>query len=186
MLEIGNWVTQYRNGFWQIVEIKPKYAEENYTFEDGSSQKKGELIGSWILLKKGFTPKMKFRLDFDICDSLWCRKVSPDVSLSIEQYFKDNPDEYEKFSDAPYVDKPAVCTSWVNLTTEQATLFRDLLYDFPPLFTREYAMKVFEKHGLKECFSKPPANYTFTCRHTLWELDDDFDPLYKSPELSAY
>ena len=28
-LKIGMWVTQYCAGFWQIVDLKPKYAEKD-------------------------------------------------------------------------------------------------------------------------------------------------------------
>ena len=41
MLKIGDWVTQYSKGYWQIIDIKPKYAEEDYQYENGFFQKKG-------------------------------------------------------------------------------------------------------------------------------------------------
>lgn len=28
-LKIGMWVTQYSAGFWQIIDLKPKYAEKD-------------------------------------------------------------------------------------------------------------------------------------------------------------
>ena len=61
MLKIGDWVTQYSKGYWQIIDIKPKYAEEDYQYENGFFQKKGDLIGSWVLMKKGFiiVPELK-------------------------------------------------------------------------------------------------------------------------------
>ena len=48
-LEVGAWVTQYSAGYWQIVDLKPKYAEE-----DRAGKRKGDLIGQWALLKKGY------------------------------------------------------------------------------------------------------------------------------------
>ena len=61
MLQIGDWVTQYSAGYWQVVGIRDKYAEEdNVTGEH--LWKKGEKIGKWIFLKKAFTPKMKLRI----------------------------------------------------------------------------------------------------------------------------
>lgn len=185
MLKTGDWVTQYSKGFWQIVDIKPKYAEEDFLFENGDFQKKGEKIGFWILLKKGFTPKMKFMLNFDVCDSKWCKAVSSDIIEEITMYFEEHPKDFERFSSAPFVDHPAVSTSWLHLTPEQVISFKKVIQDFPPRFTQNYAMKCFEKHGLKECFSLPPANYRFICWHTLWELDEDCNPLYKNPELEC-
>lgn len=29
MFQIGDWVTQYSVGYWQVVDIKAKYAEED-------------------------------------------------------------------------------------------------------------------------------------------------------------
>lgn len=183
MLKIGDWVTQYSKGYWQIVDIKPKYAEEDYQYEDGNCQKKGDLIGSWVLMKKGFTPKMKFMRDSDVCDSAWCKVVSPDVMSAIDYYFREHPADYEKFSSSPFIDRPAVSTAWLHLTPEEVVLFERAMKELPAHFTFDYAMECFEKQGLKKCFSLPPANYRFVCCHTLWELDENFDPIYKNPEL---
>ena len=80
MVQIGDWVTQYRKGFWLVVDIKPKYADEDYFSEVANKQrKKGDLIGYWILMKKGFSQQMKFRIDSDTSDSLWCKPVSTDT-----------------------------------------------------------------------------------------------------------
>ena len=42
-----------------------------------------------------------------------------------------------------------------------------------------------EKHNLKQCLSRPPSNFTFVCEHTLWELDENFNPLFKNPHLDT-
>ena len=44
-IKIGDWVTQYSAGYWMVVKIFPKYAEEDYSF-NGISWKKGEHIKS--------------------------------------------------------------------------------------------------------------------------------------------
>ena len=44
MIKTGDWVTQYSKGFWLVVDIKPKYADENYS-SNGVEHKKGDLIG---------------------------------------------------------------------------------------------------------------------------------------------
>ncbi len=185
MLKIGDWVTQYRKGFWKIVDLKPKYAEEDYYDDKGNLHKKGELVSSWALMKKGFTPKMKFMLDSDVCDFKWCRLIPPDIAEEINKYFKEHPKDHDKFSSLPFIDHPAVSTSWLHLTSEQVTSFEKVIQELPIQFTQNYAMQCFEKHGLKECFSLPPANYRFVCWHTLWELDEDCNPLYKNPELKC-
>lgn len=142
-------------------------------------------MGSWVLMKKGFTPKMKFRIDSDVCDSAWCRPVSPEVLTSIKQYWSDHPEDYQKFVNTPFVDRPSVSTTWLELTAEQEELFQQAIQELPALFTKEEAAKTFEKYGLKKCFSRPPSDHTFVCEHTLWELDENFDPLFKNPQLKS-
>lgn len=34
MIKIGDWVTQYCAGYWQVVDIKPKYADEDVNNQD--------------------------------------------------------------------------------------------------------------------------------------------------------
>ena len=126
---------------------------------------------------------MKFMIDSDVCDSYWCKKVSPSMREAIDNFFKENPDAFSKFSSFAFVDRPAVSTSWLRLTSEQEIAFRQAIQELPLHFTRDDAMSCFEKHGLKECFSLPPSNYRFICWHTLWELDENFNPIYKNPEL---
>ena len=31
-LKVGDWVTQYSTGYWMVVEIFPKYADEDYSY----------------------------------------------------------------------------------------------------------------------------------------------------------
>lgn len=184
MIKKGDWITQYSKGFWFVVDIKPKYAEENY-ISNGIEHKKGDLIGSWIIMKKGFTPKMKFRIDSDVCDSAWCKPVTSDILKLINQYFENNPANYQKFIDTPFVDRPSVSTTWLQLTIEQVDIFQHAIQELPELFTQKDALKLFERYNLKQCFSCPPSNFTFVCEHTLWELDKNFNPLYKNPRLST-
>ena len=44
MFQIGDWVTQYSVGYWQVVDIKAKYAEEDSGYGK-QFWKKGEQIG---------------------------------------------------------------------------------------------------------------------------------------------
>lgn len=184
MIKKGDWVTQYCKGFWMIVDIKPKYAEEDYSISS-IDYKKGDLIGSWVLMKKAFTPKMKFRLDSGLCDSAWCKPVSREVLTLIEQYWSDHPEDYQKFVNTPFVDRPSVSTTWLELTDEQEELVQQAIRELPALFTKEEVLKTFKKYGIEKCFSRPPSNHTFVCKHTLWELDGNFDPLFKNPQLKS-
>lgn len=75
MFQIGDWVTQYSVGYWQVVDIKAKYAEEDSGYGK-QFWKKGEQIGKWVFLKKAFTPKMKIQIRSECVDGEWCKIVT--------------------------------------------------------------------------------------------------------------
>lgn len=182
MVKIGDWVTQYCKGYWQVVDIKPKYADETYKGET-VQYNKGDLIGTWVLMKKAFTPKMKFRLDCDSCDGAWCKPVSPEVQAQIDQYFAEHPKDYEKFCNLPYTSRGAVTASWIHLNDDEVERFEATIRTLPETFTRDEAMKLIEENGLKHCFGKPPSNYIFYTWNIPWELTKEFDPIFRNPEL---
>ena len=177
-LKIGMWVTQYSAGFWQIIDLKPKYAEK-----DMPGYEKGKQIGQWALMKKGFTPKMKFRIDSDTTDAEWCKSVSEAQLAQIQQYFEEHPKDAQRFQQAPFVDRPAVSTGWLRLTPEQAIQFRQAIAELPPCFTKAQSREIFARRDLLSCFGPPPGNYAFQCRHTLWEFDEEDNAIYKEPAL---
>ena len=43
MFQIGDWVTQYSVGYWQVVDIKAKYAEEDRVMESNFGKKESKL-----------------------------------------------------------------------------------------------------------------------------------------------
>ena len=89
-LKVGDWVTQYSAGYWQVVGIFPKYADEDYSYGD-NSWKKGDRLGDWVVVKKGFTAKMKPSNACEFLDSKNCQLVSQDVVRAIEDAFAENP-----------------------------------------------------------------------------------------------
>ena len=56
-IRIGDWVTQYSAGYWMVTNIFPKYADEDYSYGN-NSWKKGDRLGDWVVVKKGFTAKI--------------------------------------------------------------------------------------------------------------------------------
>lgn len=178
LLKPGNWVTQYRKGIWQIIDIKPKYAEEDIQI-GGISYLKGDLIGQWAILKKAFSSKMKFQIDFDVCDLSWCHLVSNDVLIFINDFFDNNPINELRFQKTNYIDKPAICTIWMNVSEEQAECLLRAIPSFPPLFSMQYLMSVLRSFSI---FSfRPPSNYVLYLQHSLWEYNNDHEELYKAP-----
>ena len=184
MLKIGDWVKQYSAGYWQIIDIKPKYAEEDIDNENLKC-KKGDLIGSWALMKKGFTPKMKFRVDSEYCDAAWCKPVSEEELAAINEYFATHPKDAEKFAAKPFAPPPAFSTLWLELPRGEEKSFREALSLLPVKFTKETLRRVLSEKGLWKYVSNPSPNVnaTLQMKLILWELDEKFDCLYYDPIL---
>lgn len=178
--KVGEWVTQYSAGFWQIVDLKPKYAEV-----DGTNHKKGDPIGQWALLKKGFTPKMKLRLDCEVVDSFWCKPITEDQRKMISKYFDDHPADLKRFTESPYFDRPAITTCWLQLSAEEAVRFQKAIASFPDRFSWNEVELILMAAGLSSVFTKPPANFVFQCKQTLWEYNGEHEALFHEPTLSS-
>lgn len=107
MLQIGDWVTQYSAGFWQVVAIYPKFADDDYQGEK-LSWRKGDRLGNWAVLKKGLTPKMKFSNLCECVDAHWCKKVSEEQLSVIHAAFDANPKAKQRFDNAANMPQPYV------------------------------------------------------------------------------
>ena len=66
MLKIGDWVTQYSSGYWKVLNILPKYADSDYSY-NGNMWQKGDRLGDWVILKKGFTPQTAAQQRLRMC-----------------------------------------------------------------------------------------------------------------------
>lgn len=188
-LKIGDFITQYAKGYWQIVDIKPKYASENRNDDPNGKfgeWKKGQCIGNWILMKKAFTPTMKFRLESDFCDSYWCKPVSPETKAEIDRYFAENPANFDKFNSYVFNPNPAISTIWLRLEDDEPEKLQNVINFISNKFTMQELMKLLKKRGLGHCIGNPPANYILSCGAYLWDLDKNFNQLYSSIELKKF
>ena len=181
-LKIGDWVTQYSAGYWQVVGIFPKYADEDYSYGD-NSWKKGDRLGDWVVVKKGFTAKMKPSNACEFLDSKNCQLVSQDVVRAIEDAFAENPKIKEKFDNAPSMPNPSVYSVWMSLSDEQADSFAELLSSLPDRFTLELFWK--RSADYRQYVAKPP-HYTHILYlySYLWEVNDNCEPLHFGPEIT--
>ena len=181
MLKIGSWVTQYSAGYWKVVNIFPKYADEDYSYE-GKSWKKGDRLGEWVILKKGFTNKMKPSNACEFVDSQWCKPVSNDVIEAIEAEFEKNPKAKQKFDNAPDMPNPSVASAWLKLSDEQADSFVEVISNIPDKFTMEQFWMFADNYRQ---YVVDPANATYILHmySYLWEISDDFEPLHFKPEI---
>ena len=78
-ISVGDWVVSSQMaGFWLVTDIRMSYFDRKEN-------------GYVLLLKKGFTAKMKFRNGTDWCHVFWCEKASPEKLEEIETLFRENP-----------------------------------------------------------------------------------------------
>lgn len=186
--QVGDWVTQYSAGFWQVMEILPKYADEDYSYGD-ISWKKGEQIGWWTLLKKALTPKMKLRIACEVPDAEWVRKVSEEQRAQIEEYFESHPKDKQKFDSAPWQDEFAVSTVWLrNLSDEEFAQTEQLLQQLPEKFTMPQFDDFAEQSGLKVLYDQPDGGEkcTIFLFSTLYRTDEERMPLIMKWELRRF
>ena len=181
MLKIGSWVTQYSAGYWKVVNIFPKYADEDYSYE-GKSWKKGDRLGEWVILKKGFTNKMKPSNACEFIDSQWCKPVSNDVIEAIEAEFEKNPKAKQKFDNAPDMPNPSIASIWLNLSDEQAESFLEIISNIPERFTME-EFWVYADSYHKYVVDPSNATHILNMCSYLWEIDDNFEPLHFRAEI---
>lgn len=180
-IKIGDWVTQYSAGYWQVVNIFPKYADEDYSYGD-KSWKKGDRLGDWVILKKGFTAKLKPGTACEFVDAQWCKLVSRDIVDVIEAAFAENPKARLKFENAPDMPKPSVATVWMALSDEQAEAFAELMRGLPERFTMDQFWELCA--GYRQYVADPAgATYILHLFSYLWEISEDFEPLHFGPEI---
>lgn len=181
MIQIGDWVTQYSAGYWKVLDIVPKYADEDYS-DHGTSWKKGDRVGNWAILKKGFTPKMKPANACEFVDAQWCRPVPAETARAIEEAFAGNPRAKQKFDKAPDRPNPAVSSCWMCLSDEQAQGFSEHFQKLPERFTAEQFWTLAADY--RECVVQPSqATHILYLFSYLWEISEAFDPLHFGPEL---
>lgn len=180
-LKIGDFVTGYGSGYWQLIDIKPKIAIDDYTSET-VCWKKGQLIGQYAILKKCFTAKMKPRINFSYEDIAWVKPVSANILVEIETYFSEHPEYKQKFDNAPLKLPLSVTNCWFDLPEEQEEAFKACLQKLPEQYSTEEFWMIAKDYT--QYISKPPAKYllNFSTQHP-WNLDEKANLLYTDWEL---
>lgn len=180
-LQVGDWVTQYSSGYWKVIKIFPKYADEDYC-SGNKSWKKGDRLGDWVILKKGFTSSMKPSNGCEFVDAQWCKAVSDDVVHSLESILDENPKAKQKFENAPSMPKPSVNSVWLTLSEEQAEVFSKSFELLPHRFTLEQFWKLSSNYR-QHIVDPSNATHILYLFSYLWEIDDHFQPLHFDPQI---
>ena len=183
MLKVGDWVTQYSAGYWQVLAIYPKFADDDYVGEK-ISWKKGDRLGDWVVLKKGFTPKMKFSNACEFVDSAWCKPVTKEQLESISEAFVSNLKAKQKFDKAPSQPKPMVAALWFDLPEERVGEFTSLIQALPERFTTTVFREAIRKFAQYE--KQPPAGYILYLFSYPWEQAENYDLFHFGPKLVEY
>lgn len=190
-IKIGDWVTQYDSGYWKVLKILPQYATEDYKSEK-VNWKKGELIGYLSLLKKGFTSKMKYRLDCKSCNIEWYKKVDDSINTFINEYFKDNIKQKEEFDKAEYKERPVITSIWLELDNkDQIEKIQEWFKVLPSKFNSIELDDLLIKKDIKKMIIANPSwakndelvGIIYLHSH-LWEFDSKKTSfLYFNPQI---
>lgn len=179
-IKIGDFVTGYGSGYWQLIDIKPKIADKDYVGEN-IRWKKGEVIGQWAILKKCFTEKMKPRIDFSYEDFTWVKPVSDDIRNEIEKCFQDNPKHKQKFDNAEIKLLPMITNCWLDLPEDKESDFRHMLEKLPNAYTIEDFWKIAKNY--KKYVSKPQTAYLLNFFTYPWNINKKGNFVYTACEL---
>lgn len=179
-ISIGDFVTAYRTGYWQLIDIKPKIAFDDYNGE-GVQWKKGDNIGHWAILKKAFTDKMKPRIYFSCEDSQWIKPVSKEALSQIKKYFEEHPDYKQKFDSEEVKVPPDIMNIWIDLPEKDEADFKRLLATLPEKYTYDSLFNTIGRY--KHYITKPPAKYLLNLLFFLWDVDNNGNLLFSDWNL---
>jgi hypothetical protein len=99
-MKIGDWVTSYSKGYFQIERIVNIYVDESNSHLGKLENKKiGEVLSNPIVvLKKGFNSNLKPNLGWDTCALSYCKLVDNNVLQSIQDELDNNTIFIKKFN----------------------------------------------------------------------------------------
>lgn len=167
-IKIGDFVTGCYAGYWQLVDIKPKIATEDYS-SGNVRWKKGDKIGQWVILKKAFTLKMKPKIEFSCEDSSWLWPVAPEVLEQIQNYFLEHPDYKEQFDNAQVELAPCIVNCWMKLSEKEEADFRRIMGKVSVRFTMDEFWKKAKKY--QKNITPQPATHLLNILTHPWEVD---------------
>lgn len=168
-IKIGDWVTCYYSGYWQVIDIKHNYVSS-------------EISDLLVIVKKGFTQKMKFNVSLKYCDIRWCKKTDDDKLVEIVNYFNENPrkkQEFDTYNGPLY----GITKGWlIDLTEEEVKIYSDKLRALPKYFSISKFNRFVEEIGLRKYMfqSSNKAKYMLTIVTYPWLIDErkNHSPLY--------
>lgn len=168
-IKIGDWVTCYFAGYWQVIDIKPSYVN-------------GKMSNTVAILKKGFSSNMKHNCSMAWCDIGWCERVRNDVYAEIVDFFDKNPDKklsFEQYSK----QMQGITKGWLlDLQDEEIVYYNEQLNQLPKYFSIKKFNRFVEEIGLRRHMYKSSsrAKYMMTIVTYPWLVDkiNNNSPMY--------
>ena len=173
---VGDWVTQYSAGYWKVVAIYDKYADQD-DWHTPPTYRKGDHISYWVVLKKGFTPKMKWSNACECVDGYWCAPVSPEEKAAIEQAFESEPAKAKRFEAATSEPRPGIQNCWITLPKERIPQLEEELATLPPRFTGKQLQEVLDRVP-ELAVDIPPSTVLLNLLLHPYELDESLEFIY--------
>lgn len=177
-ISIGDWVTQYRSGYWIVRELHPKFS----AFEQGAIHK-GDFLGYYAVLQKVFSSAFKFGMAVDTCDASLCLPVSREQRNKIELYFEEHPKDRVKFESAVLSVAPSITTVNLKIDEKQQKCLSDAIDKLLPAITLSKLRALLAEHGLSEVLPGDDNTYLYLYGYP-WDLDANFDFQYFKYEFT--
>ena len=172
-ISVGDWVVSSQMaGCWLVTDIRMSYFDRKEN-------------GYVLLLKKGFTAKMKFQNGTDWCHVFWCEKASPEKLEEIETLFRENPAKQRQFEQSGAMVKPAVQSWFLSCEDNLAEEFARKLESLPETFTQGKFFRFVHEIGLRKYMKDSAREIIYTLRIFCypWEVDQNYNQLYFRPTI---
>ena len=171
-IKIGDWVTQYRTGYWMVKELHPKFSP----FEVGTVHK-GDWQGYYAVLQKAYGSTFKFGIAFDTCDASLSTLVSKEQLARIKTYFEEHPKDKLKFESSKVVVPPSITTVHLQIDDQQQAILSAAIERMLPTLTLPKLRILLAEHSFVEVL--PGADNTYLHLYGYsWDLDEKFDFKY--------
>lgn len=173
-IKVGDWVeSACLKGYFKVCSIKHCYRD-------------GKDIGYILLLKKAFTPKMKFSFTTEKCHVAWCEKLGDGKVCEIEQLLSENPEKKKKFDEMPPIFPCMQNLYFLDIDKGRLESFKDKLKFLPKYFTLKQFDDFVRQSGFNDCIktsSDDPENaVTLTIYTQEWMVDSDKNMLFCNPQ----
>ncbi len=179
-INVGDWVTQYKAGYWMVKELHAKCS----LFDSGGLHK-GDPAGFIAVLQKALGSRFNFDMEMSACDLSLCSPVTKAEKRKIDKYYYGHPDEKTKFETYEATVPPSVTAIRLSIDEQQRARLSALLDIELPCLTYQKVEALLAENGIAEA----PAgadNALLYLYGYVWEHDANFNQVYFNYEIKLY